>query len=138
MKGCVARGLALLILVGGIAGCEKEKGKVLGVSNHDSLAISIEGVTDLTAEDLAIVMRRAGFTDEQILDLGPELHDALATQGAAEIRIKNKVQAIMAVNDNRLHVSSRGRGTFIYALTPRLPENLLPGEPANKPKSDTP
>src|ERR1035437_7714360 len=95
--------LAVLIL----GGCAADKGKVMGVANQTALGVAIQGVTALSADDVVRVMRRAGFTHEEILNLGPDLRNTLAGQGAGEIRIDNKVQAIFAVNEDRLLVSSR-------------------------------
>jgi hypothetical protein len=61
-------------------------------------------------------MRRAGFSDQEILDLGPEIRNTLASTGAAMIRIGDKVKAIFAVDGKFLHVSTRARGSFIYDL----------------------
>ena len=71
-------------------------------------------VVALSADDIVTVMRRAGFSDDQILDLGTEVRNTLAASGAAEVRIGNKVEAIFAVRGEQIHISSRRRGNAIY------------------------
>jgi len=61
-------------------------------------------------------MRRAGFSDEQILELGTQLRNALFLSGAVQIKQGNIVEAIFAINDNKVYVSARLRGNFIYNL----------------------
>jgi hypothetical protein len=57
---------------------------------------------------------RGGFSDQEILDLGPDVRNTLASSGAAMIRIGDKVEALFALDGNFLHVSTRTRGSFIY------------------------
>jgi len=103
-------GLALLTLAAAVlGGCEQpQQMRVISVANQD--------VASLQADDVVVTMRRAGFTDQEILDLGPDVRNTLASSGAAMIRIGDKVRAIFAVDGNFLHVSTRGRGSFIYDL----------------------
>jgi hypothetical protein len=72
---------------------------------------------DLSAEDILRVMERVGFSDEQILLLGPDLHRALQTAGAAEIRLGKKTEMAFGINGERLFITSRTRGTFVYNIT---------------------
>ncbi len=105
----------LLLLMLSLLGC------ALGVRHDDTRAInarvvslSNQDVIALTADDIVKVMRRAGFSDERILDLGTDLRNALAASGAAQIEVANTVEAIFAVRDKNLHVSSYRRGNFIF------------------------
>ena len=82
--------------------------RIVPVSNNE--------VAALTADDVVMVMRRAGFSSQQILDWGTDLRNHLAKAGAANIRINDKVEAIFAVRENNVHVSTRTRGSFIYDL----------------------
>ena len=100
--------LALLLALA-LPGCANNpNGQVIALPNQQ--------VADLDADDVARVMRRAGFADQQILELGAELRNSLAASGAAQIRIHDKVEAIFAVDGRYLHVASRRRGSFIYDL----------------------
>ena len=103
-------GLALLTLAAAtLGGCDQpNQMQVISVANRD--------IAPLEADDVVVTMRRAGFSDQEILDLGPEVRNALASTGAAMIRIGDKVKAIFAVDGKFLHVSTRARGSFIYDL----------------------
>jgi hypothetical protein len=72
---------------------------------------------DLSAEDILRVLERVGFSDEQILQLGPALHRALQTAGAAEIKLGKKTEMAFGVNGERLFITSRTRGTFVYNIS---------------------
>ena len=108
----VARGALFIILswsaLLGMDGCALTEAQVLPVSNREVAALS--------AEDIARVMLQAGFSDEQIVDLGTELRNELARSGAAQINIEDKVESIFAVHGDYVYVSSRLRGSFIYDL----------------------
>lgn len=80
--------------------------QVLPVANRDVIA--------LDADDIVRLMRRAGFSDEQIIDAGTELRNSLATSGGASIRTGDRVQAVFAVDGNCVHVSSHQTGSAIY------------------------
>ena len=74
-------------------------------------------VVALSADDVVRVMRRAGFSDEQILEFGTDVRNGLASSGAAQVRVGKKVEAIFAVDGNYLHGTSRPRGSFIYDMS---------------------
>jgi hypothetical protein len=71
-------------------------------------------VIALSADEIVLIMRYIGFTDELILKLGTDLRNALTSSGAAQIRIGKKVEAIFAVHNNYVQVSSYQRGSFIF------------------------
>lgn len=75
-----------------------------------------EYLAELDADDVARVMRRSGFSDDLILELGPRVRNALATNGATRVLTGHSVEAIFAVEDNLLYAASRRRGSFIYEL----------------------
>ncbi len=107
-----ALGLSSLLVAVGPAGCAGDPaGRVMALPNAQ--------VTALTADDVVRVMQRAGFSDQQILDLGTDLRNCIASCGAAQIRVGDKTEAIFAVNGKYLHASSRRRGSFIYDLEKR-------------------
>jgi hypothetical protein len=45
-------------------------------------------MADLSADDIIRIMRRIGYSDDQILEVGPDVHDALLLSGAAPSRIE--------------------------------------------------
>lgn len=106
--------LSFLLLTLTVAGCEhsaayshaNSKLKIVPVSNRD--------IIDLAADDIIEIMRRAGFSDEQILKLGPDLQNGLAELGAAHFRVGNNLEAIFAVNGDYVHITTRLRGSFVY------------------------
>ena len=101
--------LALLAL--GIGGCSRSSTgiRVIPLSNRSVLALS--------PDDVVEIMRRAGFSDRQILEYGTDLRNGLAESGAVQIRIGKKVEAVFAINlseSNCVYISTRLRGNFIY------------------------
>jgi hypothetical protein len=108
----VAITLMLLVLpVFGVFGCARTAGgiRVIPMSNRQVLALS--------PDDVVEVMRRAGFTDRQILEYGTDLRNGLAESGAVQIKIGKKVEAVFAINLNEgscVYISTRLRGNLIY------------------------
>jgi hypothetical protein len=101
--------LALLAL--GAVGCARNNTgiRVVAMSNRDVLALS--------PEDVVAVMRRAGFSDNQVLEYGTDLRNGLAESGAVQVKIGKKVEAVFAINLNDgdcVYISTRLRGNFIY------------------------
>jgi hypothetical protein len=101
--------LALLAL--GAVGCARDSTgiRVVPMSNRNVLA--------LNPADVVEVMRRSGFSDNQILEYGTDLRNGLAESGAVQIRIGKKVEAVFAINLNDgdcVFISTRLRGNFIY------------------------
>jgi hypothetical protein len=111
LKVCLSGALVLplLLLSLEVAGCanpDAPDAHVMILGNQD--------VTALDADDVVRIMRQAAFSDQQIIDLGTDLRNALAAGGAAQIRVGKMVEAIFAVDGPYLGVSSRRRGSFIY------------------------
>jgi hypothetical protein len=103
--------LALLAL--GAVGCARNSAgiRVIPMSNRNVLALS--------PDDVIQVMRRAGFSDKQIMEYGTDLRNGLAESGAVQIKIGKKVEAVFAVNLNDgdyVYISTRLRGNFIYSI----------------------
>ena len=98
----------LLLLVLQIAGCANSNPQVMALPNRHMAA--------LNSDDIVRVMKQAGLSDEVILEHGTKLRNSLASSGAAQIRIGDKVEAIFAVDGDYLHVTSRLRGSFIYEV----------------------
>lgn len=99
--------LLIALLALGVVGCAQHTGfEVIPVSSRNVLALS--------ADDIVQVMRRAGFSDNQILELGTEVHDALLQSGGVYIKVNKKVEATIAVSDDDVYISTRLRGNFIY------------------------
>ena len=117
-------GALWFLMVLGLGGCG-DQAKVVSLSNRD--------VAPLTADDIVRIMWRAGFSDDQVLEVGTDLRNSLASTGAAKIMVGKKVDAILTVGADRgkkveaifsvdshyLHAASRRRGSFIYDLEKR-------------------
>ena len=99
-----------MLAVMGLCGCASmnsdDHGRVLETPGQE--------LVDLSPDDVARIMLRAGFTHDQILDLGPDLRDALAGSGAAGIRMGEWTEAMVSVSGQRVYVSTRRRGSFVY------------------------
>lgn len=80
--------------------------KLVPVSNRE--------VIDLSPDDVVVIMRRAGFSDRQILQFGADLRNGLAQSGAVEVVVGDKHEVIFAVKGDAVYISTRLRGNFIY------------------------
>lgn len=116
--------LALLgLLSSGVVGCAHLGNFTKGIGSLTSskdtakfqvTPLSNQDVVALSADDIIRIMRRAGFSDEQILQLGTDVRNALLLSGAAQLRLKDKVEVIFAVHDDHVFITTRLRGSFIY------------------------
>ncbi len=70
----------------------------------------------LSADDIVRIMQRIGFQDEQILDLGTDLHNALRFSGTAAVTYKKKTIAIFAADGDYVHIRSRS-ASFDYQVS---------------------
>ena len=103
--------LTLLLLTLGMVGCAR---RATGIQ---IVPLGSNSVLELSPDDLIEVMRRAGFSDEQILEHGPDVYDGLANSGAVQVRAGNRVEVVIAINRDRgdcVYISSATRGNFIY------------------------
>ncbi|NQT00980.1 MAG: hypothetical protein HQ580_03060 [Planctomycetes bacterium] len=99
--------LLLTLLAFGLGGCTGNRGfEIFPLNNQNALT--------LTSDDVVRVMRQAGFSDNQILQYGEDLYNALAQYGAAQIKIRKKLEAVFAINGDAVYISTRLRGNFIY------------------------
>ena len=106
--GLLAAAVVVMALAMGQVGCVTAGTQVVPMANRDVAALNAEQVVD--------AMRQAGFTHEQIIEHGPRLRNTLASAGAAQVRVDGVVQALFAVDGDRLYVSARGRAAFITPL----------------------
>jgi hypothetical protein len=139
--------LTLMALVLAGAGCQAEPAKwsELGESSQEEAAdtgrpVDVRGlhvvplpgkyVTQLRAADVVRILKNVGCSNEQVVDIGTDLRDALAKRGAAQIMIGKKAEALIQVNNNKVLISSVTRGMFEYNLRTGqigLP-NVRPGQ----------
>jgi hypothetical protein len=90
-----------------------------GCSSGDVVAMPGRDTAGLTAQDLVLILDRAGFDRGEIEDLAPRLRNDLARHGAASIVQDDRTQAMFAISDGRVHISSLRRGSFVYDPTTR-------------------
>jgi len=105
--GVIVASLLLTLLAFGVVSCAAHRGL-------DILPLRNQNVLTLSSDDIVRVMRRAGFSDNQILEYGTDLHSALAHSGAAQIKVKKNLEAVFAINGDAVYISTRLRGNFIY------------------------
>ncbi len=105
-SGVIIVSLLLALLAFGVVSCAQR--------GFEVIPVNYEEVLTLSSDDIVRVMRRAGFSDNQILEYGTELHDALSRSGAAQIKISKKLQAVFVINGDSVYISTRLRGNFIY------------------------
>jgi len=105
-SGVIIVSLLLALLAFGVVSCAQKGFEVIPLNYQEVLTLS--------SDDIVRVMRRAGFSDNQILEYGTDLHDALSRSGAAQVKISNKLQAVFAINGDSVYISTRLRGNFIY------------------------
>jgi hypothetical protein len=103
--------MLVALLFFGVVGCSRTTHgiRLIPLSNRHVLALS--------SDDVVAVMRRAGFSDKQILEYGTDLRNGLAESGAVQVKIGEKIEAVFAVNLNEgncVYISTRLRGNFIY------------------------
>ena len=104
--GAIVASLLLALLAFGVVSCAPRGLDIIPLNNRNVLTLS--------TDDIVRVMRQAGFSDNQILEHGTYLHDALANSGAAQIKIRNMLEAVFAINGDAVYISTRLRGNFIY------------------------
>lgn len=110
------RSIVALLLLVIVSGCAHVSDTIDTYSPLAIIAMPNKDVAALTADDIVIVLREAGFSDEQIIEHGTEIRNAIGSTGAVKMLSEKKVQAIIAVRDSYLHVVSRQRGSFVYDL----------------------
>jgi len=107
-SGVIIVSLLLALLAFGVVSCAQRGFEVIPLNHQEVLTLS--------SDDIVRVMRRAGFSDNQILAYGTDLHDALSRSGAAQIKINKTLQAVFAINGDSVYISTRLRGNFIYNM----------------------
>ncbi len=105
-SGVIVASLLLTLLAFGVVSCAQRGFEVIPLNHQE--------VLNLSSDDIVRVLRRAGFSDNQILEYGTDLHDALSRSGAAQIKMSKKLQAVFAINGDSVYISTRLRGNFIY------------------------
>ena len=108
--------LALAALLVGLPGCSYTKQWWPGSKTLRVERAAHGAAASLSADEVVQAMRQAGFTDEEILEKGPELRNTLAMSGSARIAKGSTAEAIFAADAQKLYVSSRQSGSFSLPL----------------------
>jgi hypothetical protein len=109
--------LVCCLLIGGgtcSIGCDVAQEDFVLPMADQVISMGNPDVAGLTADDVVVVLRRVGFSDDRILKLGTDLRNELARTGAAKIRADNRIEALFVVSGNYLYVTSYLRGSFVY------------------------
>ena len=83
------------------------------------------------------IMRRAGLSDQQVLELGTDLRNTLASAGAAQIVCDKKVEAILVVDGDRIRAATRQRGSFVYNVKRNSGDTIRNSEAPNQRSTGT-
>ena len=110
-SGAVGLSFLAMAMAAGCSTFEPGSQRVVALNNQDVVA--------LDANDMVRIMRRAGLSDQQVLDLGTDLRNALASAGAAHVVCEKKVEVIFVVDGDVVRATTRHRGTFIYDVKRR-------------------
>lgn len=86
-------------------------------------------VVQLSPDDVIRIMQRIGFSDDQILELGPDLYNALLQSGAAEVFYGRRTEMILVVSNRQVRIQSHSRGTFVYDV---LMQQFVLGSPSGR------
>ena len=81
--------------------------------NEPVSSVEIGSPGEVSAMALARAMLRAGFTREEILDLGPSIRRSLAAGGGAQAERQGEIHALFSFKEGKLYVTSATAGTFI-------------------------
>jgi hypothetical protein len=90
------------------------KSQTTGSNSIEILPISNKDILSLSTDDVRQIMEKAGFSSEQISQYETEVRDALEQTGAVQIKKGNAQEAVLAVRDKEVYVSTRQRDYFIY------------------------
>lgn len=114
MKGIASlavRRTSVLCLVLAVAACSADP-NFRRVSDPVT-SISVGEPGEVSAASLARAMIRAGFTRDEILELGPGIRRSLASNGGAQARREGRVHALFSYMQGRLYVTGSNTGTFV-------------------------
>jgi hypothetical protein len=104
-----AAGFAVVALL--LASCAADSNLRRVSEPVSNIAVGSPG--EVSAMTLASAMLRAGFTREEILELGPGIRRSLAHSGGAQARRQGEILALFSFSEGKLYVTSASSGTFV-------------------------
>lgn len=69
---------------------------------------------ELTADETILIMKAAGYSNEQIQKYGWSVRDGLAKSGAVRIMKNSAIEAGFAIKGDEIYISSRSTGRYIF------------------------
>ncbi|MEN6334576.1 MAG: hypothetical protein ABFE01_09960 [Phycisphaerales bacterium] len=73
-------------------------------------------VATLSPDDIVRIMQRVGFADEQIMELGTPLHNAIRFEGAAVVYYKKEALAMFVADGDYIKIRTRS-GSLTYEVS---------------------
>ncbi len=104
--------LCSLIILGGCTNFESR----MVQSDNKILPFKSETPVILKSNELYSIMKRANFTDDEILTLGAEVRNSIATYGGVQIKRAGRVFCIIASYEGAIYVTSADSQGFIMNL----------------------
>jgi len=111
LRNLVARSTGLAVVALLLASCAADSNLRRASEPVSSIAVGTPG--EVSAMSLASAMLRAGFTREEVLELGPGIRRSLAESGGAQARRQGEILALFSFNEGKLYVTSASSGTFV-------------------------
>jgi hypothetical protein len=108
---------------------ESKPGRRQSTNGLRIVARSGREVVRLSPDDVVRIMQRVGFSDDQILELGTDLYNALLLSGAAEVIYGKRTEMLFVVSNRQVQIQSHSRGTFVYDV---LMQQFVLGSPSGK------
>lgn len=110
-RNLVARVAGFVVFAVLLASCTADSNLRRVSDPVSNLAVGTPG--EVSAMTLASAMLRAGFTRDEILELGPGIRRSLAESGGAQARRQGEILALFSVTEGKLYVTSASSGTFV-------------------------
>jgi hypothetical protein len=104
--------LCSLILLSGCTNFESR----LVQSDNKVLPFKSETPVILKSNELYSIMKRANFTDNEILTYGAEVRNSIATYGGVQVKRAGRVFCIIASYNEAIYVTSSEGQSFIMKL----------------------
>lgn len=100
--------LGLILILGACAGDPN-----LQRLNEPVTSISVGEPGDVSAMSLAEAMLRVGFSNDEVLELGPGIRRALTRSGGAQASREGEIVALFSLREGKLYVTGTESGTFV-------------------------
>lgn len=106
--------LGVVLISGALAGCGTDTS--FQKANDKVSMVSVGDPGEISASSLAKAMIKAGFTYDEILELGPGIRRGLSEGGGAQASRNGEIVALFSHKGGRLYVASGTSGTFVTEM----------------------